>query len=189
MSTEPDTIATGSPRLVTASTPISAETLGHAKSESPTPVEAVSKSVSEQGLAYENTRDFRLLSTEGIAFGIIVAVIGVVVWRFKHVRGIGDGLLAAGLLILLGNLFQAIQVRFHLKLKPGAQLYIRQVKVRAGHLRAKIPGVGYLLRAYENVLRRPNAGLHRMISAMPPVLVFPAKAGIHFYHGHRPSPV
>jgi hypothetical protein len=50
-----------------------------------------------------------LLSTEGVFFGVIVLVIGSIVWQFKHVRGIGDNMVTVGLLVLLANLLSRLQ--------------------------------------------------------------------------------
>jgi hypothetical protein len=51
---------------------------------------------------HRNTH-LRLLSLEGAALGFILVVSGGLIWQFKHVRGIGDGVFSAGLILLLAN--------------------------------------------------------------------------------------
>ena len=36
-----------------------------------------------------------------MVFGFVLTIVSGVVWQFKHVRGIGDGLLTAGITIVL----------------------------------------------------------------------------------------
>ena len=47
----------------------------------------------------------------GLAGWALVLVVGLLVWRFKHVRAIGDNMVTAGLLVLLANLLQWLHKR------------------------------------------------------------------------------
>jgi hypothetical protein len=43
------------------------------------------------------------VSTEGVIFAFVLSVLGMIVWQFKHVRGIGDGLIAISIFIFVFN--------------------------------------------------------------------------------------
>jgi hypothetical protein len=70
--------------------------LGSLNTESPAGIESLSGQESPGGVAYETVRDFRFVSREGVVFGACLCIIGIIVWRFKHVRGSGDNILDAG---------------------------------------------------------------------------------------------
>jgi hypothetical protein len=52
---------------------------------------------------------YRGVTKEGRVFGIVLLIVGVVVWQFKHIRGIGDGLISVALVILLYTLLRWVQ--------------------------------------------------------------------------------
>jgi hypothetical protein len=81
MSTVPDKppIESTQPVPITVSTPVPLEALSGTETDFAAAVEATSGISSERGVAYETRRDFRLLSTEGVVYGAIVLLIGLIV--------------------------------------------------------------------------------------------------------------
>jgi hypothetical protein len=61
------------------------------------------------------------MSTAALVFGIVLCVIGYVVWQFKHVRGIGDGILTAGIVIVLVNVLPVLHGWLVMKDKPWSR--------------------------------------------------------------------
>jgi hypothetical protein len=53
----------------------------------------------------------RLLSREGQLFGLALVIVGAIFWQFKHIRGIGDGVIATAIFVLLPNHLQWVQRR------------------------------------------------------------------------------
>ena len=49
---------------------------------------------------------YRGITNEGRVFGIVLLIVGVVVWQFKHIRGVRDGLISVALVILLFTLLR-----------------------------------------------------------------------------------
>jgi hypothetical protein len=87
------------------------EALGTVQAEMPVSADWLATQETQMPLGVEPTLEFRLLSAQGIIFGGVVLVIGLLVWRFKHVRAIGDNMVTAGLLVLLANLLQWLHKR------------------------------------------------------------------------------
>ena len=67
-------------------------------------------------------------STEGLVFGLVLLVLGIIVWQFKHVRGIGDGLIAISIFIFTFNGLKFLQDRIMYGKGPFAQLIMNQVR-------------------------------------------------------------
>ena len=53
----------------------------------------------------------RILTTESFIFGVVLILVGAVIWRLKHIRGIGDGVLATGIFVLLAVSLKRLQQR------------------------------------------------------------------------------
>src|SRR6266446_2481599 len=68
---------------------------------------------------------WRLMSPEALVFGIVLCGIGFVVWKFKHVRGIGDGILTAGIVIVLANVLRVLHGWLVMKDKPWSRWIVR----------------------------------------------------------------
>jgi hypothetical protein len=67
------------------------------------PAEILRRQSSQLNAPMHTKADLRLFSREGAALGFILVGGGLIIWRFKHVRGIGDGVLTGGLILLLAN--------------------------------------------------------------------------------------
>jgi hypothetical protein len=52
---------------------------------------------------------YRTISTEGLVFGIVLFIVGAIIWQIKHVRGIGDGVLAIAIFVFLLNILRRAQ--------------------------------------------------------------------------------
>jgi hypothetical protein len=85
------------------------ETVGGQQAGSPAPAESISGIEASRGVAYEADRDFRLLSPEGVAYGVLVFLVGLAMCWWEFLRGIGGNIIAAGLLLLLANLFDKVR--------------------------------------------------------------------------------
>jgi hypothetical protein len=53
---------------------------------------------------------FRPLATESWVFGCGLALVGAVLWKFKHMRGLGDGVLATAVFVLLAVGLKRLQI-------------------------------------------------------------------------------
>ena len=73
----------------------------------------------------------RLLSREGVLFGLALAIVGAVIWQFKHIRGIGDGVLATAIFVLLPNGLQWVQKQMERSNSPVCDWILRILKLRA----------------------------------------------------------
>jgi hypothetical protein len=73
----------------------------------------------------------RLLSREGQLFGCALFFVGVILWQFKHVRGIGDGVIATAIFVLLPNLLQSLQRKMEQSSWRVCDLILRRVRLRS----------------------------------------------------------
>jgi len=52
---------------------------------------------------------YPLVSTEGLAFGVVLFIVGAIIWHFRQFRGIGDGVLAIAIFVFLLNILRRVQ--------------------------------------------------------------------------------
>jgi hypothetical protein len=73
----------------------------------------------------------RLLSREGVLFGFALALVGGIIWQFKHMRGVGDGVLATAIFVLLPNGLQWVQRHMERSNSAVCDLILRILRLRA----------------------------------------------------------
>jgi len=70
-----------------------------------------------------------MLTTESLVFGIALAIVGAVIWRFKHVRGVGDGVLATSVFVLLAVGLKRLQQGMQASRYPICHRILRWVRL------------------------------------------------------------
>lgn len=71
----------------------------------------------------------RALATESFLFGVALAVVGTVTWQFKHMRGIGDGVLATAVFVLLAVGLKRLQLWMQASSYPICHSILRLVRL------------------------------------------------------------
>jgi hypothetical protein len=71
----------------------------------------------------------RSLTTESLIFGVALGIVGTVIWQFKHIRGIGDGVLATAVFVLLAVGLKRLQQWMQASPYPICHSILRLVRL------------------------------------------------------------
>ena len=71
----------------------------------------------------------RAFQTQSFIFGVALGIVGTVIWKFKHIRGIGDGVLATAVFVLLAVGLKRLQLWMQASPHPICHSILRLVRL------------------------------------------------------------